>query len=226
LNQVHYATQNWQQVPAALDWLTPDERARFEAFRFEKRRRDWLLGRWTAKLALLGITGMSDRDISRFEIASAPDGAPLPRLDSRPFLAQLSLSHSNGRALATVLQSETELGCDIELIEPRSAGFVETFFTASESERVENASPRLRDSLVTKIWSAKESTLKALRTGLQVDTRSVEVIDDGECMGADWGIARTTVADAGAFSCLWRIDGQFVLTIVTRDPVEMAIPSG
>jgi len=225
MNQIHYTTQDWQQVPAELDWLTPGERARFEAFRFEKRQRDWLLGRWTAKRALLGITGVSDRDISRFEIASAPDGAPLPRLDGRPFLVQLSLSHSNGRALAAVLRSGTELGCDIELIEPRSAGFVETFFTESERVHVEHASASFRDTLVTKIWSAKESTLKALRTGLRADTRSVEVIDDGECAGAGWGIARTIVADAGEFSCLWRLDGQFILSIVTRDPVETPIPS-
>jgi 4'-phosphopantetheinyl transferase len=225
MNQIHYTTQDWQQVPAELDWLTPGERTRVGAFRFEKRRRDWLLGRWTAKIALLGITGLPDREIGRFEIASAPDGAPLPRLDGRPFLARLSLSHSNGRAFSTVLRGTTTLGCDIELVEPRSAGFVETFFTASEVERVEHASPLLRDSLVTKIWSAKESTLKALRTGLQADTRSVEVIDDGDCADAGWGIARTIVADAGEFSCLWRLDGQFVLSIVTRDPVETPIPS-
>jgi len=82
----------------------------------------------------------------------------------------------------------------------------------------------LRDSLVTKIWSAKESTLKALRTGLQADTRSVEVIDDGDCAGGGWGIARTVVADAREFNCLWRLDGQFVLSIVTSDPVKIPIP--
>ncbi len=220
MNQIHYTTQDWQQVPAELDWLTPGERVRLGAFRFEKRRRDWLLGRWTAKIALLGITGLPDRDISRFEIASAPDGAPLPRLDGRPFLARLSLSHSNGRAFSTILRGTTALGCDIELVEPRSVGFVETYFTSSESEHVERTDPRFRDLLVTMIWSAKESTLKALRTGLQADTRSVEVIDDGDCSGAGWKTARTIVADAGEFSCLWRLDGRSVLSIVTRGPAE------
>lgn len=210
------------QVPAEPDWLTPRERARFEAFRFEKRRRDWLPGRWTSKLALLGITGLPDRDISRFEIASAPDGAPLPGLDGRPFPAQLSLSHSNGRAFAAVLQGRTAMGCDIELIESRSAAFVETFFTASESERVEHADPRLRDLLVTMIWSAKESTLKALRTGLRADTRSVEVIDDGPFSGAGWKTARTIVANTREFSCLWRLDGQSVLSIVTRGSAQLS----
>jgi len=216
MNQIHYTTQDWQQLPAKLDWLTVGERVRFEGFRFVKRRQDWLLGRWAAKNALLGISGLSKRNIKRFEVASAPNGAPLPKLDGRPYRARLSLSHSNNRAFAAVSQETSVLGCDIEMVEPRSEVFVETFFTEAEREHVERASELFRDSLVTKIWSAKESTLKALRTGLQVDTRCVEVIDDGDCAGADWGIARTVVENEGEFSCLWRLDNGFVLSIVTR----------
>jgi 4'-phosphopantetheinyl transferase len=224
MDEVRYTIQDWDQVPDSLHWLTFHERARYEGFRFDKRRRDWLLGRWAAKIALLGVSGLPERDIKRFEIASAPNGAPLPRLDGRPYQARLSLSHSNNRAFSTVSAGTRALGCDIELVEPRSEVFVETYFTESERVHVERTSPLFRDSLVTKIWSAKESTLKALRTGLQADTRSVEVIDNGDCAGADWDIARTIVADAGEFSCLWRLDGQFVLSIVTRDPVETPIP--
>jgi len=224
MDEVRYTIQDRDQVPDSFHWLTRDERARYEAFRFDKRRRDWLSGRWAAKIALLGVSGLPERDINRFEIASAPNGAPLPRLDGRPYQARLSLSHSNNRAFCTVSRETTALGCDIELVEPRSEVFVETYFTESERVHVERASPLFRDSLVTKMWSAKESTLKALRIGLQADTRSVEVVDDGYCAGSDWGIARTIVADAGEFSCLWRLDGQFVLSIVTRGPVETPIP--
>jgi len=223
MGEVRYTIQDWDQVPDSLYWLTRDERARYDGFRFEKRRRDWLSGRWAAKIALLEISGLPERDINRFEIASAPSGAPLPKLDGRPYRARISLSHSNDRAFCTVSRDTTALGCDIELVEPRSEVFVETYFTESEREHVERASPLLRDSLVTKIWSAKESTLKALHTGLQADTRSVEVIDDGDCAGEGWGIVRTVVADAGEFSCLWRLDGKFVLSIATRDPVETPI---
>ena len=224
MNRVHYATQHWRHVPSEVDWLTPGEQARLGSFRFDKRRRDWLLGRWTAKTALLGITGLSHRDIARIEITSAPDGAPLPMLDGERCGAQLSLSHSNDRAFATVLQGVTALGCDIELVEPRSAAFIETYFTPSEVERVARVDPRYRDLLVTMIWSAKESTLKALRTGLRVDTRSVEVVDDSDCSGAGWKAARTIDANAGEFMCLWRRDGESVLTVVTRDPAEAPMP--
>ncbi len=224
MGHVHYTVQDWQQLPTEFGWLTAAEKERLEGFRFDKRRRDWLLGRWAAKIALLGISGLSRRNIRRFEIDSAPNGAPMPRLDGWPYPVGLSLSHSHDRGFSAVSRGTTVLGCDIELVEPRSEVFVETYFTASERVHVEDASPSFRDSLVTKIWSAKESTLKALHTGLQADTRSVEVIDDGDCAGAGWGIARTVVEDAGEFSCLWRLDGEFVLSIATRDPVETPIP--
>ena len=217
MKNLRYALQDRDQLPERLDWLTPEERARYEGFRFDKRQQDWLLGRWAAKQALLELTELPQSDITRFEILSASSGAPVASLDGRPYDTGLSISHSNGRAFSVVSSETTELGCDVELVEPRSAAFVETFFTAAERERVQRAAAEYRDILVTMIWSAKESTLKALRTGLKVDTRSVEVIDD--CAGEDWRVARTITKDAGEFSCLWRLDDEFVLSIATRDPV-------
>lgn len=218
MNQLHYTLQDRSHLPTQLDWLTSGERARLDGFRFEKRRRDWLLGRWTAKLALLEVAGLPREDIGRIEIAAASDGAPVPRIDGRPCQAQLSLSHSNDRAFSAVLQGALELGCDIERIEARSDAFVDTFFTAAERERVERAEPEFRDTLVTMIWSAKESTLKALRTGLSVDTRSVEVMDDGEFSAYGWNNARVSTENAGEFVCRWRVDGRSVLSIVRRGP--------
>ena len=221
MKQVWFTTQDWHQLPAELDWLTADERQRHEGFRFEKRRRDWLLGRWAAKIALLGISGRPRQDIQRFGVDSAPNGAPLPMLDGQPYPVELSLSHSHDRAFAAVSREATVLGCDIELVEPRSDVFIETYFTESERLSVENARPPDRDSLVTTIWSAKESTLKALRIGLKVDTRSVEVIDAGDRTGEAWGFARSIARDDGEFGCRWCLDRGFVLTIAARDPVEM-----
>ena len=219
MSRVHYTIQVQQQLPADLDWLTPAEKTRFEGFRFAKRRGDWLLGRWAAKVALLGDAGLPQRDIDRFEITTAADGAPLPRFDGEPYAVALSLSHSHDRALAAVLQNATALGCDIELVEPRSAGFVDTYFTAGEAEAVKQAEPALRDQLITLIWSAKESTLKALRTGLRADTRSVQVVLADLATASGWRAGRTVTRDDGEFACRWRRDGHFIATLVTRDPV-------
>ena len=100
------------------------------------------------------------------------------------------------------------------------------------------------DATANLIWSAKESALKVLRTGLRADTRTVEValadggaVDTragmaglgrgggrrgagrcagGRCAGADGaGWRRLTVTGArGTFPGWWRRDGVFVLTVV------------
>lgn len=223
MNDILYTIQGRHQLPTGLDWLTAGERARFDEFRFEKRRRDWLLGRWAGKQALSGILDVPDRYIGRIEIGSAPDGAPLPTLDGQPCQVQLSLSHSNDRALAAVSDGTAALGCDIELVETRGANFVETFFTAAECARIARADHRSRDTLVTMIWSAKESVLKALRTGLRADTYSVEVIDAGDLLDTGWNTARVLAANSGEFYCQWCIDGPFIVAIVTREAVAKPI---
>ena len=230
--QPYYAIQDRQQLPADLDWLSAAERARLDTFRFDKRRHDWLLGRWTAKQALMAVAALSDP--GRSEIGTAPDGAPLPRVDGRPFPGTLSLSHSNDRAFCVVTLGRTNLGCDIELIETRGPSFAETYFTNSENDRIANADERDRDLLTTMIWSAKESVLKALRIGLGADTRSVEIIPDevfgtqGNPKTAAWQAGRAVAGDGGEFECWWRRDEDFVLSIAARAPLPapVAIRSG
>ena len=216
MTRVCYAVRDWHQLPEGHGWLTAAERVRLEEFRFEKRRRDWLLGRWAAKLALLQITGLPEQDASHVEIATAPDGAPVPMLDDEPCEVRLSISHSNGRAFAAASTGVQTLGCDLELIEPRGQEFVDTWFTESECERVERSDPQSRDSVVTLIWSLKESTLKALRTGLRIDTRRVEVGESDDRGASGWHTGRTIVADHGEFDCRWKIDGDFVLSMVSN----------
>ena len=71
------------------------------------------------------------------------------------------------------------LGCDLEIVEPRSDAFVADYFTAEEQEVVRQACPADRFALIALIWSAKESALKALQSGLRIDTRSLSVaLDD------------------------------------------------
>ena len=67
-----------------------------------------------------------------------------------------------------------------------AAAFVADYFTPAEQALAHRA-PSERDwqRVTNLIWSAKESALKVLRTGLRRDTRSVEVtLGDGD--GDDW----------------------------------------
>lgn len=150
--------------------------------RFEKRRSDWRLGRWTAKHALVAyldtVAGFSRRLID-IEISNDASGAPHARYDSEGENCVLSISHRGGAALCVVAPATYSVGCDLELVEQRSPEFVGDYFTATERCFVHDAAIEDRACLTALIWSAKESSLKALAIGLRVDTRAVEIVRYG-----------------------------------------------
>jgi len=213
MSAIEYTVREWEDVPPVTNWLTKSEQSRLQRFRFEKRRNDWLLGRWAAKNAILHIEKLPVADIARIEIPSAPSGAPQAFLDGEALETGISLSHSHARALCVVSHDVLLPGCDIELVEMRRPAFVETFFTDSERQLVDDAEPSARDTLVTMIWSAKESTLKALGTGLKVDTRSIEVTPTDDPVSAGWNTVDVVTSSGEMFTCFWRLDGQFVLSV-------------
>jgi 4'-phosphopantetheinyl transferase len=141
----------------------------------------------------------------------------------------VSLSHREGQALAVVGPPEAQLGCDLEIVEPRSRAFVEDYFTVGERHRLSLAPPEDRDRLANLVWSAKESAVKALRTGLRVDTRTADVhllLRDEE---KGWRPLRVRRAGAPPLEGWWRQDGLRLATVVSAPapnrPVRLVSPS-
>jgi len=175
---VYWLEQTETDVPAENAWLSASEAACLEGMRFPKRRADWRLGRWTAKRALSVCLDVPARSpvFKRIEIRAASSGAPTVFFDNQLAALTISLSHRAGIAACTLALSEVELGCDLELIEPRSDAFVDDYFTLEEQALVAHAAAADRPRLLALLWGGKESALKALRAGLRLDTRSVIVI--------------------------------------------------
>ena len=221
MTDVYWLQQTEADVPAEDDWLSANEAIRLEGMRFVKRRNDWRLGRWTAKLALAARLNMpSDRSsLASIEILSAPSGAP--EAVSCPITADvtISLSHRAGAAICAVAPSGVELGCDLEVIEPRSDGFLEDFFTAEERALVARSAGSDRPLLLALLWSAKESALKAIRAGLRLDTRSV-IVDLGSFEGAakdmldEWRPLQVRQDGGRVFQGWWQQDGSLLRTLV------------
>ncbi|NMB75010.1 MAG: 4'-phosphopantetheinyl transferase superfamily protein [Myxococcales bacterium] len=159
---------------------TPAERADGQRFRHPGRRRQWLLGRATAKTLILRHVRESGRPIEdprRLSILTAGSGTPRVILDDTELPLSLSISHSGDTALCAVCQRERgRLGVDIERVEPRSAAFASDYFTRRELELAESLDREGRDFALTLFWCAKEAVLKALGTGLGRDPREVEVL--------------------------------------------------
>jgi len=232
---VYWLEQTEADVPAENDWLNANEVATLSAMLFAKRRGDWRLGRWTAKRALSVILDVPPLPhvFKKIEICAAPSGAPEVFFDSQPAGVTISISHRCGVAACAVAMSDVKLGCDLEMIEPRSDAFVADYFTLEEQALVAHASAADRPRLLALLWSAKESALKALREGLRLDTRSVIVIPCATSFDLDgWSQLRiryTGGHHAGdqIFHGWWQPADNIVRTLVAalpHTPVRLQIP--
>jgi 4'-phosphopantetheinyl transferase len=220
---VYWLEQTQADVPADNDWLSPSESIRLSNLRFPKRRADWRLGRWTAKLALAAYLSLPDdhQTLAEIQIRAAPSGAPEVFLNSRPSPTSISLSHCSGHALCTLVRSPVALGCDLEWIEPRSGAFVADYFTAEEQALVAQSSAADLPLLLTLLWSGKESALKARHVGLQVDARSVIVRPGNVAYGVErWHPLRAYYVDDQVFQGWWQHTDNFLRTLVSAPPPD------
>src|SRR5581483_12248525 len=128
------------------------------------------------------------------------------------------------------------VGCDLEVVEPRSAGFVHDFLTRGERDWVARHTDP--DRAANLVWSAKESALKVLETGLRRDTRSVEVaVTELSPPERSWSPLRVGTAADETFPGWWRRSGAFLLTVClpdggpppaaleARSPIDTMLPS-
>lgn len=242
VQDVCWLEQREVNVPAGDDWLSAQEATSLARLRFPKRHADWRLGRWTAKQAIATCFNLSSdhRALAAIEIRAAASGSPEVFLSGELAPVGISLSHSSGVALCALASrprkaGEASLGCDVEAVEPRSDNFVGDYFTASEQKVIQQTPAENRPLLVTVLWSAKESALKALQEGLRLDTRSVEINlgtafpTNRKCSGSSCLVLPRTSADSwrplqvryqgsSAFHGWWQHDDQLARTIVSRPP--------
>jgi 4'-phosphopantetheinyl transferase len=209
------------EIPSADDWLTVDEAARASGMRFMKSRTEYLLRRWVCKRAIAVVAGLPTdaRSLARIAVVNRPTGAPAVVVDGEEVGLDVSLSDRAGWAVCVVGESLGGLGCDLEIVEPRSAGFVADFLTDAESEYVASLPTRDHDAAANLIWSAKESALKVLQTGLRRDTRSVEVTVGGRDGAGGWSRLGVRTAEGAILPGWWRRAGTFLVTVASERPL-------
>jgi 4'-phosphopantetheinyl transferase len=178
---VYWFEQTEANVPCGNDWLSAGEANLLHAMRFPKRRTDWLLGRWTAKNAVALCLGLPTKShaLREIEIRAATSGAPEVFIRDEPTAVTISLSHRAGVGACAVTSSPSALGCDLEMIEPHSDAFAADYFSAEEQALVAGTPVEEQAGLLSLLWSAKESALKAMREGLRLDTSRV-IVNPGD----------------------------------------------
>ncbi|HXW58652.1 MAG TPA: 4'-phosphopantetheinyl transferase superfamily protein [Solirubrobacteraceae bacterium] len=206
-------------MPAGDDWLAGEERQTHETLRFEPRRRDWRLGRWTAKVAVGTWLGVA---AERVQILAAADGAPEAYLDGHATGLSVSLSHRAGRSLAAVAAAPIVVGCDLELVEPRSAAFVREWLTPGEQALLASCAEGEHARFANLAWAAKEAAAKVRRSGMRLDLRHAAVTPalDEPREGGWRALLVRWEEGAGATAGWWREDSGFMMAIAGEPAPE------
>lgn len=221
---VFWLEQTEPDLPAADDWLSVGELHVLRNMRFPKRRADWRLGRWTAKRAVAFCLGLPSgpEKLASLEIRAAASGEPEVIFCGRAAAVAISISHRSGVALCAVAPSGATLGCDLELIEPHSVAFTADYLAPEEQDLVLKSPSYDRALLVSLLWSAKESALKALHQGLRLDTRSVLVdFPLPSCDSAGWSPLRVRYGRDSIYQGCWSRSGNFLRTIVAATSLHL-----
>lgn len=224
IKTISYFQADQSAVPPNDLWLSPEEVTTLSRFRIPKRRRDWLLGRWTAKSALSQLARPQHFPPENWQITSDSDGAPRAWLKGEPADLSISISHSSGLSFFAVTGSSHRMGCDLERVEERSPSFEQTFFTGDELKLLSACEARERNLLVTLIWSAKESVLKAIRTGLRVDTRRIRILSIDQETSPSWQSFTAQDSVGGdTFNGWWFENSAMVYTVASNQHVEVPL---
>jgi len=214
-------------VPGHDDWVDEQLDKRLGQMRYTKRRSETRLGRWTAKLAIAMTLGLAldPPTLRTIVVRNAADGAPEAHVNGAPLGAVIAMTDRADWAVCAVVGGRMRVGCDLELVEPRSDAFVSDYLTPTEQLTVAHSADA--DVVANAIWSAKESALKVLRTGLRQDTRTVEVSLSGSA-GGSWDPLEVRDDTGRTFPGWWIRYGDFVLTCTTEhsspSPVSLENP--
>lgn len=143
-------------------------RRKVDAFLFAKDKR-----------LSLGAGILMDRGLSAYGLRER-EAVVSCRENGKPYLPgypqiHFNLSHSGSRALAVFAKVET--GCDIEQVQQADLALAQRFFTIQEYDLIAGQQEReQRDETFFRMWTLKESFLKAVGTGLGLSLDAFEII--------------------------------------------------
>jgi 4'-phosphopantetheinyl transferase len=150
--------------------LSDDEWARANRFRFDKHRRQYVVGRGALRTLLAAYLGTRPEQVT---FSYGPRG--------KPFLAPqqdlyFNLSNSDEMALAAFVLGR-EIGADIEYLKtmPDCEQIAERFFSESERVVLRGVPAERKEEAFFNCWTRKEAYLKAVGEGLAAPLDSFDV---------------------------------------------------
>jgi phosphopantetheinyl transferase len=176
------------EVTAVHEFLNESEREIYWGFKTRKRQLEWLAGRVAIKrlFCLINTPGITPANLM---VERETSGLPYLVAKGERANGRISISHNAGWVAVCQTDSDLRIGIDLEEIKSRDPAFLLDYFSRSEREQIMNGGLHTLDFRTNLIWSAKESVLKAISTGLGTDPLKVEIdgLNSIEQKGG-WGV--------------------------------------
>jgi len=149
-----------------LQWLSPEERAQHQRFRFDKHRHTYLVSHALMRGALSLSTQVEP---AQFAFKTNAYGKPFVVAPTQHQTVNFNLSHTDGLA-AIAISKDTELGVDVENKHRQdlTQELAEHFFAPEECQAVAQYSEHERAIKMLEFWTLKESYIKAVGQGLSI----------------------------------------------------------
>ncbi len=153
--------------------LSADEWERARRFRFDKHRRQYVVGRGALRTLLAAYLGTRPEAV-RFTYG--PRGKPFLAPDLDDSGLQFNLSNSDELALAGFVRGR-EIGVDVEFLRPMKdcEEIAERFFSESERQVLRTIPFPAKQEAFFNCWTRKEAYLKAVGEGLAAPLDSFDV---------------------------------------------------
>lgn len=148
----------------------PEELELFNHMKYDKKKRDYSMGRYCAKLAIMEYDKQQMSD--KICIRNGYLHQPIVYYEGSLKL-QVSITHCDNIGMATAFFEDCPLGIDIEKILEENVSNIARQFTSGEKDLQKNSA--YKEKVITTIfWTAKEALSKVLKIGF---TSSLSVFE-------------------------------------------------
>ena len=160
-----------------IDILCAEEKIKAGSFVFEKDKVNFVKTRFCIRLALSYYLNLELKEIN-FVYNEYDKPRINPTISNIPI--NFSISHSNG-LIVFAFQQNQEIGVDIEYVDNKKIDellYDESILSVEEIELMKSERPDCREKLFYKLWTCKESYLKALGIGLNMPLKQIRIVSN------------------------------------------------
>ncbi len=158
-------------------FLHPQEGKYYESLQFERRIKNFLLGRYVAKNAVGAFTG--EKSLKNILIEAGIFAQPVV-ISAKPNV-QVSITHCGDLGAAVAFPEAHPMGIDLEVIDYKNRRVLEGQMTEAEKKKISRCFSHY-DSGLTLLWTAKEALSKVFKTGMLSPLKLFEATNI-ECFG-------------------------------------------